>query len=408
MQTKMNFRSGSIILKILLPIIFVFCAVAFALVLYRFKKDPEEKNLVGKTIPRVEIAEISAQELSLTIDSQGTVQPRIETVLTAEVSGIIKRVSPQLFSGSFFKKYDVLLEIDKVDYEAALANAKGMLASANLAYLQEKSLSEQAEADWKELGRGTPRDLVLRKPQLDKTKADLESAQAAVAVAERNLSKTIVRAPYDGQVHTKFVGVGQNVSARMTQIARIYSVDVVEVRLPISGKEAGYIELAETFRDGSMSAKKALVTLTAEIGDKNWSWEGIIDRVEGVINPSTRQVFLVAKVEDPYAQGEIPGQPPLRVGQFVNAEIQGRELGRGFIIPRSALKYNDVVWLVDQNNGLQITPVSVAKAGVREVFVTDGLEDGDRLCLTQLGIVVDGMEVHVENHLEVNQLKIAR
>tara|TARA_B100001123_G_scaffold445405_1_gene596909 strand:- start:9232 stop:10455 length:1224 start_codon:yes stop_codon:yes gene_type:complete len=407
MQSKMNLKSGRIVLKILLPIIFVLFAVAFALLLYRFKKDPDEKGL-GKILPRVEVAEITAEPLSLTIESQGTVQSRIETVLTAEVSGIIERVSPQLFPGSFFEKHDVLLEIDKVDYEAALANAKSLLASAKLAYAQEKSWSEQAEVDWKELGRGTPSDLVVRKPQLEKAKADLESAEAVVAVAERNLSKTIVRAPYDGRVHSKLVGVGQNVSARMTQIARIYSVDVAEVRLPISGKEAGYIELPETFRGGKLMSKKAPVTLMAEFGGKDWSWQGTIDRVEGVIDPATRQVFLVARVEDPYAQGEVPGQPPLKVGQFVNAEIYGKELGQGFIIPRSALKPNDEVWIVDENNRLRITHVSVAKAGVREVYVTAGLQGGDRICLTQLGIVIDGMEVFVENQLNADQLRTER
>ena len=93
-------------------------------------------------------------------------------------------------------------------------------------------------------------------------------------------------------------------------------------------------------------------------------------------------------------------------GTFVSASITGKDLGNGFVIPRSALKPNDVVWVIDDQNRLQITPVTVAKAGVSEAYITAGLKDGDRLCLTQVGIVVDGMEVEVEpstNQMESKQ-----
>ena len=395
MSARKILTQGDVLLKILLPIAFVAGASIFVYILVLLKAEPDEKEL-AKILPRVEVATLQSQDLSLSVESQGTVQARTVTDLTAEVSGVIEYVDPKLFAGSFFKKGDVLLEIDRVEYIAALANAKSMRAAAKLAYSQEASLAEQAELDFKELGRGDPSDLVLRKPQLEKAKADLETAEATVALAERNLSKTTVRAPYDGRVQAKLVDVGQTVNARMTQLARIFTVDVAEVRLPISAKEAGYIDLPESYSDGSSDQNRSPVFLSSEIGGKTWSWEATLDRVEGVIDVATRQIYLVARVEDPYGQSGESKRPPLKVGQFVSASITGKDLGKGFVIPRSALKPNDMVWVIDGQDRLQITPVTVAKAGVREAYITAGLQDGDRLCLTQIGIVVDGMEVEVE------------
>ena len=395
MISRPHSRSGNTVLKILLPLAFLGVTALFTILILSFVGEPEKKE-VTKIVPNVEVMSIEEQPLQLTVVSQGTVQARTETALIAEVSGVVEFVSSKLFAGSFFKKGDLLLTIDKIEYEAALANAKGMLASAKLAYAQEEALSAQAMLDWKEMGRGEPNDLVLRKPQLEKAAADREAAEAAVALAERNLSKTEVIAPYDGRVKSKFVDIGQIVNARMTQLALVYSVDVAEVRLPISAKDAGRIDLPEVYRDGKSDVPLSSVTLSSEIGGELWSWEGVIDRTEGVINPTTPQLFLIAKVEDPYARKDQPNRPPLKVGQFVTAEIQGKTLGNGFVIPRSTLKPGNVVHVVDVFDRLQITPVTVVQAGVEEVFVSEGLSTGDRISLTQLGIVVDGMDVLVE------------
>ncbi|MDA0349258.1 MAG: efflux RND transporter periplasmic adaptor subunit [Verrucomicrobia bacterium] len=403
MDSHLKSERGNILLKILLPIVFVLGATAFTVILIVLKPEPEKKELV-RMLPGVEVMTLQVEPLSLTIESQGTIQPRTETVLTAEVSGVIEYVSPKLFAGSFFKKGDVLIEMDKVEYTAALANAKSMRATARLAYAQEESLSEQAQLDWKELGRGQPNDLVLRKPQLEKAASDIESAEAGVIVAERNLSKTTVRAPYDGRVHTKFVDVGQTVNARTTQLARIFAVDVAEVRLPISSEDVAFIDLPEVSQDGRSTSTDSNVFLSSQFGNKSWNWMGVIDRLEGVIDISTRQIYLVARVEDPYGQSINPDRPPLNVGQFVSAKISGKDLGPGFVIPRSALKPGNLVWIIDENDQLKITPVEVAKAEVNEAYITTGLKNGDRLCITQLGIVIDGMEVEVHEENSAKQM----
>ncbi len=395
----MKVKFGKTALKILLPLMFMAVSALLIATLIIFSKSPDTKER-AKVLPRVEILRVESQPISLSVNSQGTVQARTRTLLTAEVSGVVEYVSPKLFPGNFFDEGDILLKIDPTQYEANLANAHGQLANARLAYAQEKALGEQARLDWEEMGKGPAGDLVLRIPQLEKAAADLESARAAIKLAERNLSMTSLRAPYPGSVYEKYVDVGQTVSARMTELARIFSVDVVEVRLPVSAKQAGYLTLPETYRNGSVSEAKPKVVLSSRLGNRDWTWKGFIDRTEGVIDPSTRQIFLVAMVEDPYGRMMESDRPPLKVGQFVEAAISGKHLGKGFIIPRAALKPGDVVYVISPENRLFITPITVAQAGVETVYTTEGLKDGDRICLTPLSIVVDGMEVMVEGEHE--------
>ncbi len=270
----MKVKIGKTALKIFLPLLFMAMAASLIATIILLSKDPDTKERV-KVLPRVEVLRVKSQPISLSVNSQGTVQARTRTLLTAEVSGVVEYVSPKLFPGNFFDQGDVLLKIDPTQYEANLANAHGQLANARLAYAQEKAHGEQAKLDWEEMGKGPAGKLVLRIPQLEKAAADLESAHAAIKLAERNLSKTSVRAPYAGSVQEKLVDVGQTVSARMTELARIFSVDVVEARLPISAKQTGYITLPETYRNGSVAEAKPKVVLSSRMGNRNMDLGGL-------------------------------------------------------------------------------------------------------------------------------------
>ena len=220
----------------------VFLGVASAVAFTMWKLRPEqEKKEPQDILPTVETLQVYPEDLVVKVETQGTVEARTETVLTAEVSGLVEWVSPDFVAGGFFEKGEVLLKIDALEYESRLAEARSRLAQAELVYAQERALAEQAARDWEDLGRGEPTDLVLRKPQLAKAKADREAAEAALRIAERNVRFTEVRAPYAGRVRRKRVDVGQSITARASQLAEIYSVEVAELRLPLSAKEAGFL-----------------------------------------------------------------------------------------------------------------------------------------------------------------------
>lgn len=395
----MSEKKESLILRLVkyaLPILVMFAAIGLVASAFILKPVPEKKETT-LVLPVVEVIEASSRPVTLEARSQGIVESRTETLLVAEVTGRIQSISNSFFAGGYFNKGDALVEIDAVDYRANLAVAKSRFADAKLAYEQEKALVDQAREDWESFGRGEGSDLTLRKPQLDRAKALLESAQAGIELAERDLERTIVKAPYDGRIHEKFADIGQMVSARQSQLARIYSTDTAEIRLPISLNDIEYLDLPESYSNRSTGVSKPKVVVKASYGGEQYEWEGVIDRTEGAIDPKTRLSYVVAKIENPYKQKENSDRPPLKVGLFVEASIEGKRIENAFKIPRKALRQNNTVYTVDRENRIVFKDVEVYKTDTEWAFITAGLEVGDRICLTPLEYAVMGMQVEIES-----------
>lgn len=397
----MSTRFRRIVRSLILSIAILGVAVLFVVSAGLLRPKPEEKEPV-RILPRVEALRVQSGGHRLEVVTHGTVLPRTETNLTSEVSGLIVEVSPNFFTGKAFQKGEVLLRLDATEHRAFHANAKSRLSQARLALAQEKALAEQALEDWQGLGRGEAGDLALRRPQFDRAQAEVEAAQAAFELAERNLRMTEIHAPYTGRIREKYVDVGQVVSARATNLARIFYVGVVVVRLPVSAREAAYFDLPEYYDESGSEVENPKVIFEFDYAGKRVTWNGFVDRVEGVIDRATRQIIVIAQVLNPYARDEASDRPPLRVGQFVTARIQGHYLDDATIIPRGAL-HGDVVYVIDETNHLRIREVGVVKKGIEKVILGSGLEEGELICLTPLEFVIDGMEVILERTIEPGQ-----
>jgi len=319
------------------------------------------------------------------IKSQGTVKARTESTLIPEVAGIVTKVSPNFQDGGFFEADELLLEIDRSDYETALTVAQASHTEAASTLEQETALAEQALADWKRLGRDAEASpLTLRKPQLARAEAVLASAAARVKDAERNLKRTVIKAPYAGRILSKSVDLGQYVSPG-TVLANVYAVDYAEIRLPLSNRQLAYVSVPESFRgdDSKPALPGPAVTLQSDVGGRKIAWQGKVVRAEGAVDTSSRQQFVIAQVDNPYARrGD--GQPPLKVGMFVEAEIVGNQLDGIYVIPRSALRPNDEVLIVDKENKLHRQQVEIDWRDEDNVIVSKGIRPGSVLCLTSL------------------------
>ena len=391
-----NKESNTIwLIKYILPFVIVFTAITLVILAILTLETPEKKEPTA-ILPKVEIFVAKSTGLTVEAKSQGTVESRTETMLIAEVSGRIQSISNSFFAGGYFKKGDPLIEIDPIDYRGSLATAQSRYAEARLAYEQEKALSEQAIEDWNELGKGKGSDLALRKPQLEMTKARLESAQVGVEMAQRDLERTTVRAPYDGRIREKFVDVGQMVSARQSQLTRIYSTDTAEIRLPIALNDIQYLDLPEAYSNNAQTKSKPKVSINARFGDETYTWEGVIDRTEGAIDSRTRLSYVVAQIDAPYEKKNGSDRPPLKVGLFVEATIEGKQLSTAIKIPRQALRQDNTVYIVDNENRLEFKSVKVYKTDTEWAIITSGLDDGDRVCLTPLEYAVMGMQIEIE------------
>lgn len=384
-------------LRMMTPVAVLAVAIAVAYGMMKLRPKTEDSEPTER-FPTVQAWTVEAAPVTLRVRTQGTVSARTETVLTAEVSGLIEWVSPQFADGGFFEAGDELLRIDALEYESHLAEARSRLAQAELVLEQERAQSEQARQDWEELGRGEPTTLVLRKPQLARAQAEVEAARAQVRLAERNLTFTRVRAPYSGRILRKEVDVGQAVTARGTPLARIYSVEVAEVRLPITAEDYRHIDIREDYRNGVVVGEGPEVLLFVDQGGRRYQWRGVVARAEGVVDTRSRLTYVVAQVENPYAMrgNESNPHPPLKVGQFVEAEIEGRRLDEAFLVPREAVHQGRLVYVIDEENRLYTREVKIERMDAGWAVVSDGLRPGERICITPLLFFVEGMQVSPE------------
>ena len=386
---------GEWTLKFVLPPILIISLTLFgaSFAVEKFKLK-EEKKEPQPLIPPVEIVVAQQETIKTVVDSQGTVVPRIQTLILAEVSGRIESVSPTLYSGGFFKKGEALATIESLDYEAQLATALSQLADAKLAFAQEKANAAQAEDDWNQISSNKEaNDLTLRRPQLERAKANLIAVTTNVEIAQRNLDRTKITAPYDGRIQEKFVDIGQFVNARSSQIARIFATNAIEVRLPISLDDALFINIPKTGQEKG----KPQVTLKSKQSTGTLTWAGVIDRSEGSIDPQSRLLHLVAQVNDPYALAAENTNTQLEVGRFVDAEIQGLTIENAFRLPRKTLRSGNRLYIINDEDRVEIRTVDVFKKNESTVIITGGLESGDRISLTNLEYAIDGMQVTIQS-----------
>ncbi len=384
--------------KALLPVLVLVTAGTIAAYSVSNRETPT-RRVVWPVLPTVDVMLLARSDYPLRLQTRGTVRARTESTLIPEISGTVVRISPQLRAGEFFEAGDVLLEIDPRDYRAEVMVAEANLEQARAAEVEEQARAAQAAAEWQGLGEAAePDPLVLRKPQLASARALIKSAEARLLRARLSLERTVIRAPYAGRVLEQGVDVAQYV-APGTVLARIYAVDYAEIRLPLSNRQLEFVDLPERYRGngaGVETAPQPRVWLSARIGSKTHTWAGRVVRTEGAIDTQSRQLFVVAQVDDPYGKGPV-GRPPLKLGQFVEAAIEGREFKQVFVIPRAALRAGGRLLLADADDRIQSRMVKVLWQDAENVVVGDGLAEGERLVLTALGGGMEGVKVRPNN-----------
>jgi RND family efflux transporter MFP subunit len=385
--------TSSIRWKIILPLTAIVLAIVIMMVMVKLKPAPETR-IPEPPLPLVRVMNVQLQDMILTVESQGTVSPRTESVLLPEVAGRVIEVSPSFVPGGFFEEDEFLLRIDPFDYRQAAVQARGAVAQAELRLATELAEADVARKEWDELGEGEPTPLTLREPQVAEARAALDSARAALENAERNLQRTTILAPYAGRVRQKQVDVGQYVSPG-SPLATIYSVDYAEIRLPLPDNDLAFVDLPLDYRGEASAGRGPEVTLRADFAGRTFAWKGRIVRTEGEIDPRSRMVHAVARVSNPYSRGSDPERPPLAAGMYVEAEIAGRKVEDVALIPRSAVRTNDTVLIVDEEERLRFRPVEILQATAEHAIVQSGLADGERICLSNLTAVTDGMRVRV-------------
>ncbi len=372
--------------KILYPLLALTLGLGLAALIASIEPEIPEQTFepVPPTV-RVIRAQVAGQYL--TVESQGTVQPRTQSELIPEVSGRATWLSPSLVSGGAFQAGEPLLRIDDADYRTELRRSRAIL--------------QRAEVEQKHASDDLERMLSLRERQLasqqlvdDATRkyrvaeANLMESRAALEQALRDLERTELTAPFDGLVRSEHVDLGQFIS-RGESIAVIYATDYMEVRLPISADQVQYLGLPIDTRGLLTQEAQPQVTIAADFGDTRLIWEGALVRLEAEIDERSRLLYGVVqlKIDD---NAETPFLP---VGMFVQAEIRGQRVDAVVRLPRSAMRDNNQVLVVDEENRLHFRQVSLLRLEHDEILVSEGIRAEELVCISPLQTVVEGMHV---------------
>ncbi len=350
-------------------------AIVTAVAMVGLREDPPKKQQV-ELDPLVDVVVLKKMTTNFAVRSQGTVQPRTETVLSAEVSGTISSISPKFIAGGVFQANEVLMRIDPTNYEVAVDQAEALVLQRQIEYDGAKKLKSQgyrAEAEFASAA------------------AALATAKAEQVRAKRNLERTFIRLPYEGIVRSKDSDVGQFVSPG-TRLGVTFATDFAEVRLALTDLDLAFVSLpdaADIAESGGADGPD--VVLSAVRKGQATEWPAKIVRTEGVVDEKSRVTYAVARIDDPYRLHS--DGPALPVGTFVSAEIKGAVVENIIRIPRSVVRGSDKLVLVDDQNILRIRQMDVIRSDADFIYVSDDGLAGARVVQTALETPVNGMSV---------------
>ena len=385
-------------MKKFVPVLLVLGAIMLAILMSALKPEPLKAEEPEAALA-VKTQILNRTEVTLSVESQGTVRPRTRTTLISEVSGTVLEVSDYFIVGGSFDAGDMLMRLDPTDHEVALQRAKAQLISANALLELEKARAVQAKKEWEMTGRpeADAPILALRKPYLAEAEANILQAKAQLKQAELKLQRATIRAPYAGMVSLKSVDVGQYVTTG-SRLGETFAIDFVEVRLPLTEKDLSQME-AMSFQN---SDAVNTVALSGSANGNPASWSALLVRSEGVVNELNRSQYVVARISNPYKLNQTltASTPPLLVGTFVTAKLKGKTLDNVFKVPRSALLQGSKVAVVNDMQRLQINSVNVVFSDEDYYYVSTGLKKDAEVIVSAIGTPIEGQKLEVKNSLK--------
>ncbi len=377
------------VVKILTPILVLVSSVMIVNALAAGKKQPEKTEEPARPIS-LYVDQVKLEQLNLQVSSQGEVKSTNQIKLIAEVSGRVVSVNKKLAAGAEFEAHEVLAVIDDTAYQLAVTQAESQVAEANVAVARELANAQYKKEQWKYKNPGQePSEYALNIPQVKDAETKLKAAEALLAQAKRDLAKTRITVPFRGRVLNEDIGMGQYITTGQS-LGEVFSIDQVEVSLALTDKQLQELQLPMGFMTQQQSGPT--VKLSAEVGGVWHQWQGHIVRTQAAVNKDTRLIDATAVVDDPYGAGADQGTP-LAVGMFVMAEIDSQQTQSALVLPRDALRNKNKVFVINDDNRLEVRTVEVLATNTEQVLIKSGVVAGEWAVTSSSPGVVDGIEV---------------
>ncbi len=421
MKKGVTFKAGRVIVVLVTSAL-----IAFLLITLRPKAERQVPQETGRL---VEVIPVKAENLTMTVESYGTVQPREVLNLVAEVRGQIVDIHPSFKEGGFIVKGSTLISIDPRNYQLEVERGKVQVsqAQAELRRLQQEVLNlkasikiansdaELAKKEFLRLKTLSSRKVVaqtnldqaeqrylasldrlqtlenqlaLTGPLKEQFEAQLNMAKVLLRQANLDLERSAVVTHFDAWVLEKSIEKGQHVSSgqHLGSIYRDGALDI-EVRIPMS--ELKWLP-ADLNQDAPLHTD-----IIFESGGTRYFWKGRVARIKAQMEEKTRTLPIVVEVNATLQAGLNQSSFMLRPGMFVTVKIKGKQIHQAFMLPRHAVYAGEVVYTI-QDNRLKIKPVNILRNYKDSVIVDKGLADGELIIITPLSSATDGMLVRLK------------
>jgi membrane fusion protein, multidrug efflux system len=350
----------------------------------------EEKSSPAKMVQTIPLV---PHTRSISVSTYGSVIPSKKVTIKPQVSGQVVRQSDAVTVGGLIPAGEELIRIDSKDYELALAEVKSNLEQARFEREVESGRQVIALREWNELQSDlnmeeVNRSLVLREPHLRRAEAVMEKAKNDIEVAELQLSRTIIQAPFNAMVVGESVEVGQLLSPSST-ICELVGTDEFWIQVTIPFSQLKWIK----FPLGDQPGAEAQVVLDTGDGGST-EWKGQVLRLLSDLDPLGRMARLIVSVKDPLGlQKSSDSKLPLLLGSYVEVRIDAGELEDSFTIPRKALHEGNQIWLVGGDNLLKIHRATVLWPEKETVIISNNFETGTDLIVSDLRVALPEMKV---------------
>ena len=390
-KNKSVSRSKTLIISLLI----LLAGAVIVFIIFRTEPTAKRGGATKETAMLVDVVEVERGNYRPEVVTTGSVMPSKDIILSPRVSGEVIAVSPNFTPGGYVKKGEVLLRIDPADYQNNLQLRESDLLQAEADLNIEMGRQNVAQKDYQLLAEefaGEDKSLVLREPQLNAAKSEVEAAHAAVEQARLDLQRTTIRAPFDAHILNRNVNTGSQVSPG-ENLGRLVGMDVywVEAALPLA--KLRWLSFPE-----SENEKGSPVKITNRTAwEKGNFREGYLYKLIGSLEGNTRLARALVAVEDPLLQQTDTGNLyPLIIGSFMEVRIEGTEIDSIFRVKRNFIRKDETVWLMIDNE-LEIREVDIQLQDAEYAYITSGLDDNDKIVTTNLTTVAEGVKLRVEN-----------
>lgn len=382
------------VLVALMSLAVIVTAIGIAIFLVFTKPKAGRRHPHKKLKPLVSVTSVRPETHTVTVRVMGTVVPAKELTLKSRVAGEIVRMHPEFTEGGLLRRGEEILRIDDMDYRLIVAQKQSAVADARYALKLEMGRQEIARREWQLLNGDNPTpaedaELALRKPHLAKAQSDLIAAEAELEAARLQLARTKIHAPFNAIVRSTSVHQGSQVTPQ-ENIAALVNTDTYWIQASIPVDQLQWIDIP-----GREATKGSEVVVRYQDGAVR---TGRVIKLLSDLAKQGRMARLVIQIADPLSLASPDADvPAMLIGEYVQADIQGRHIPNAYRIPRDALREGSRVWIVGKDGTLDIREVHVVWRDTQSVILKRGLEPEERVVISDLATPVKGMTVDIDS-----------